>query len=62
MIPTLVCNEDNALLTKISSLEEVKESVYGMNGDGAPSPDGFGGCFFQSFWDIICTDVYNSVC
>jgi hypothetical protein len=32
-----------------------------MNVDGAPGPDGFGGHFFQHFWDIVAADVVSSV-
>ena len=32
-----------------------------MNGDGAPGPDGFGGHFYHTFWDIIEVDVIQSV-
>jgi hypothetical protein len=32
-----------------------------MNGDGASGPDGFSGHFFQLFWDVVSTDVVNSV-
>lgn len=32
-----------------------------MNGSGAPGPDGFGGSFYHTYWDIIADDVFNSV-
>lgn len=31
-----------------------------MNGGGALGPSGFGGCFYQAFWDIVGMDVYKS--
>ncbi|XP_019459896.1 PREDICTED: uncharacterized protein LOC109359653 [Lupinus angustifolius] len=31
------------------------------NCEGAPGPDGFGGCFYQEFWEIVGVHVYNSV-
>lgn len=51
---------DNDMLTKQSSMDEIKV-VFSMNGDGAPSPDGFGDCFYQRFWDTVSLDVFNSV-
>ena len=27
-------------------VEEVKNAIFSLNGDGAPSPDRYGGCFF----------------
>jgi hypothetical protein len=35
--------------------------VFGLNGDSAPGPDGFGAYFFQHYWDIVSTDVINAV-
>ncbi|PNX87320.1 ribonuclease H, partial [Trifolium pratense] len=32
-----------------------------MNKDGAPGPDGFGAFFFQTYWDVIKTYVYEAV-
>lgn len=60
-IPSVVRKDDNSMLTKLPTLEEVKTAVFSINGDGAPGPDGFGGCFYQKFWDIVALDVYNSV-
>ncbi|XP_019451747.1 PREDICTED: uncharacterized protein LOC109353840 [Lupinus angustifolius] len=61
IIPSLVTEEDNFLLTKHPSNEEIKSAVFSMKGDGALGPDGFGGCFFQAFWEIIGQDVCQSV-
>lgn len=51
--------EDNIMLTNLPSREEVKNTVFSMNANGAPGPDGFGGFFFQNYWDIIGNDVFN---
>lgn len=48
-------------LTRIPSCEEIKSAVFKMNNEGAPGPNGFGGCFYQAFWDIISQDVCKSV-
>jgi len=40
---------------------EVKNVVFDLSGDGAPGPDGFGGFFYQHFWDILGSDVILSV-
>lgn len=62
VVPSLVSNDDNDLLTIIPSHEEIKSTVFAMNGDGAPGPDGFRGCFYQAFWDVVGEDVCNFVC
>ncbi|XP_019435167.1 PREDICTED: uncharacterized protein LOC109341679 [Lupinus angustifolius] len=58
-IPQLVSDEDNSMLSSIPW--KIRSAVFAMNGEGAPGPDGFGGCFFQDFWDIIGHDVCQSV-
>lgn len=48
-IPNLISNEVNTLLTRIPSPEEIHVAVQAMNKEGAPDPDGFGACFFQTY-------------
>ncbi|GAU32780.1 hypothetical protein TSUD_152280 [Trifolium subterraneum] len=61
VIPNLVGDNINALLTVLPSAEEIKHVVFDLNKDGAPGPDGFGAIFFQTYWDIIHVDVINAV-
>ncbi|XP_019418503.1 PREDICTED: uncharacterized protein LOC109329278 [Lupinus angustifolius] len=49
VIPHLLHDEDNNMLTKHPSPKEIKLVVFAMNGDGAPGPDGIGGSFYQQF-------------
>lgn len=56
-----VSAKDNLMLTRLPSWDEVKDAVFGMNAEGAPGPDGFGGIFYQKFWNIVGKDVYNAV-
>jgi hypothetical protein len=34
---------------------------FSLSKDSAPGPDGFGGFFYQPYWDIIHKDVCNAV-
>ncbi|XP_019435949.1 PREDICTED: uncharacterized protein LOC109342416 [Lupinus angustifolius] len=61
MISFLVSDDENLMLTSVPSHQEIKDAVFGLNGDGAPGPDDFGGCFYQAFWDIVGNDVCCSV-
>lgn len=61
VISPIVTEEDNLLLTRIPSLEEVGGAVFSLNVDGAPEPDGFEGIFFHKFWDLVANDVFNAV-
>ncbi|XP_019427157.1 PREDICTED: uncharacterized protein LOC109335477 [Lupinus angustifolius] len=56
VIPQLVSEDDNNMLSSIPLNDEIRNAVFAMNGEGAPGLDGFGGCFFQEFWDIIGHD------
>jgi len=60
-ISCLVTGEDNNLLLAMPLFDEIKNFVFDMNVDGAPGPDGFGGHFYQHFWDIVGADVVSSV-
>ena len=60
MIPHLVTNQDNDMLTAMPSLDGVRYVVFGMNNDVTPSPDGYGTHFYQTYWNIVASDVYNS--
>ncbi|MCI28042.1 RNA-directed DNA polymerase (Reverse transcriptase), partial [Trifolium medium] len=61
VIPNLVTDEVNALLTMVPSHDEIKTAVFALNKDSAPGPDGFGAFFFQTYWDIVKIDVINAM-
>ncbi|XP_019434814.1 PREDICTED: uncharacterized protein LOC109341364 [Lupinus angustifolius] len=61
VIPRLVTDEGNSMLTQLPSITEIKDAVFALNGEAAPSPDGFSGCFFQKIWDIIKTEGADRV-
>ncbi|XP_075097863.1 uncharacterized protein LOC142175183 [Nicotiana tabacum] len=48
---------DNAGLTAIPSMEELKAVVFSMSPSSAPGPDGLFGKFYHSCWDIIKDDL-----
>jgi hypothetical protein len=61
VIPKLITDRINHMLTLLPSNDEIKNAVFSLNNDSAPGPDGFGACFFQSYWDIVKQDVINAV-
>lgn len=61
VIPNSVSREDNAMLTNLPTMDEVKSDVFAMNAARAPGSDGYGGGFYQKIWDAIGMDVYKSV-
>ena len=61
VIPHLITDRINNLLTNIPSENEIFQAVFSLNKDSAPGPDGFGALFFQTYWDIIKYDVTKAV-
>jgi ribonuclease HI len=61
VIPSIIDDRVNDLLTLLPSSLEIKNAVFDLNKDGAPGPDGFGAFFFQTYWEIIHLDVVSAV-
>ncbi|MCI07075.1 RNA-directed DNA polymerase (Reverse transcriptase), partial [Trifolium medium] len=47
VIPNLLTDNINNMLTMLPSFDEIKNAVFSLNKDSAPGPDGFGALFFQ---------------
>lgn len=60
-IPNLVNNIMNNLLTMPPSIKKVTHKVFNLNENNASSSDGFGGMFFQSYWNIIKKEACNAI-
>ncbi|XP_027120510.1 uncharacterized protein [Coffea arabica] len=53
--------EDNDLLLKSPSVEEVHKVICSLDPQSAAGPDGFGGGFYQSCWECIKDDFMDAV-
>lgn len=51
-------NVDANYLIEKFSREEIKEAVFGCNGDMAPGPDGFNFKFIRHFWELFEEDFF----
>ena len=49
--------QDNFHLNKLFTIEEIKETVWDMETDIAPGPDGIPVTFYKEFWDVIKGDL-----
>lgn len=56
--PNIVCS-----LSGSTMLEEkaIYDAVCSLSGSSAPGPDGFGGGFCKACWDIIRSDLVDSI-
>lgn len=53
IIDPVLNKEDNQELERVSSDEEIKDTVWNMPSLKAPGPDGLQGCFYKKFWDVV---------
>ncbi|XP_070017642.1 uncharacterized protein [Nicotiana sylvestris] len=57
----IVTDQDNEKLIETPTVNEIKDTLFSMNHDCAPGPDGVSSLFFQDSWDVIATDLINLV-
>ena len=53
--------EANADLIRSVTSEEIRSTMFGIDGDKAPGPDGFTSQFFKAFWLIVGCDVIEAI-
>ncbi|KAF5197382.1 hypothetical protein FRX31_013031, partial [Thalictrum thalictroides] len=46
LIPNVITNDENEMLSKIPDAEEIKHAVFTLNALSALGPDGYNGFFF----------------
>ncbi|KAK9292265.1 hypothetical protein L1049_020229 [Liquidambar formosana] len=61
IIPSLVTDNENDMLSSVPLVEDIRAAVFSMNPHSAPRLDGFGGLFYQSYWDIVGEDVVKAI-
>lgn len=62
IIPRLVTDEKNLLLSTMPTAEEITKTVKMMDEYvSAPGPDGFSGSSFHHCWEVVFGDVISAV-
>ncbi|KAI5414543.1 hypothetical protein KIW84_040148 [Lathyrus oleraceus] len=61
IIPQLVDDNMNVILTQLPSVDEITAVVFSLNKNSVTGPYGFRVVFYQAYWDIIKVDVSNFV-
>ncbi|XP_026433495.1 uncharacterized protein LOC113330916 [Papaver somniferum] len=57
LLPTIITEDDNNLLTRVPSHQEIHDTLKGMENWSAPGPEGFQAGFYKSQWTIIGDDI-----
>jgi hypothetical protein len=52
-----VSNIENEILIAPFTLGKIREAVFHMDHNKAPSPDGFLAKFYQAFWEVVKNDL-----
>ncbi|XP_026459399.1 uncharacterized protein LOC113360063 [Papaver somniferum] len=60
-IPSVITKEDQEMLDVIPSEKEIKATLFNMDPNSSPGPDGFSGCFYKSCWHIIHKDIVQVI-
>ncbi|KAK2449324.1 hypothetical protein QL285_008530 [Trifolium repens] len=60
IIAPKITQEDNDRLLAPITKEELKEALFQMHPDKAPGPDGFNPAFYQHFWDLCGSDIFEA--
>jgi len=62
IIEKVVSDDDNVMLTAPFQAEEFKDAMFSMHPDKCPDPDGFNPSFFQQFWYVCNSDIFQECC
>lgn len=60
-LETLPPDFDTSGLFAAPDPSEIKDVVFGIDGNSCAGPDGFSSLFFQHCWDFVCEDIYVAV-
>lgn len=61
VVPKKISDEDNELLIKPPSKEEVELALWDCNSDKAPGPDGMNAGVLKYLWNSILNEMFESV-
>ena len=60
ILPSL-SQEDKEMLSRLPSVDEIKNVVFSLGSNKAPGPDGMSAHFFKFYWNIIGGEVIEAI-
>lgn len=48
---------DNEFLVKVPGEDEIYKTMFGLDANSAPKPDGFTGKIFRTTWEVVQLDL-----
>ncbi|KAF5452775.1 hypothetical protein F2P56_027742 [Juglans regia] len=60
LISPVISEEENSMLCKDPSLDDIKDALFSIPIDSSPGPDGFGSGFFRKCWDFVKEDLLEA--
>lgn len=57
IIPSLISTCQNEYLTRVPDWEEIYSTIFKMDPDSAPGPDGYNGHFFRKYANVLKDDL-----
>ncbi|KAF5451149.1 hypothetical protein F2P56_031438, partial [Juglans regia] len=60
LISPVISNEENLMLCKDPSIEDIKDALFSIPIDSSPGPDGFGSGFFRTCWEFVKEDLLEA--
>ena len=61
LLTSCITKEENSILKKVPTREEIKETLFQMQNLKAPGPSGFHAFFYKEFWPTVEDSVIDAV-
>lgn len=61
VVPPLLSEQDNSLLTRLPTRDEVEHSLHDCNSEKPPRPDGMNAGVLKHLWNLIQDEMFKCI-